>query len=42
MAVERLKKIDEIAARYAVPWYRKLGLASSAPVPTSEKWYTSY
>ncbi len=41
-ATERLKKITEIAARYATPWYKKAGLASSALVPTSEKWYTNY
>lgn len=41
-AVERLKKITRIAARYAQPWYKKLGLSSSELAKTSEKWYTTY
>jgi len=40
-AVERLKKISEIAARFAQPWYKKLGLTARL-VETSEKWYTQY
>jgi tagatose 1,6-diphosphate aldolase len=40
--VERLKKINEIAARYAQPWYKKLGLPASALTETSEKWYINY
>jgi tagatose 1,6-diphosphate aldolase len=41
-AVERLKKITEIASRFAQPWYKKLGLPASVLTETSEKWYLNY
>jgi tagatose 1,6-diphosphate aldolase len=41
-AVERLKKITEIADKFAQPWYKKLGLSASVLTETSEKWYQNY
>jgi tagatose 1,6-diphosphate aldolase len=42
VGADRLKKLSEIAARYATPWYRKLGLTSDKLAPTSESWYQEY
>jgi tagatose 1,6-diphosphate aldolase len=42
LGVERLKKLTEIAAKHAVPWYKKLGLASDELSPTAEGWYRQY
>jgi len=42
VGVDRLKRLTEIASRYAVPWYKKLGLAAHELAHTSEKWYKNY
>ena len=42
VGVDRLKRLTEIANRYAVPWYKKLGLAAHELAPTSERWYQEY
>jgi tagatose 1,6-diphosphate aldolase len=42
LAVDRLKRLNEIAAKYAVPWHKKLGLASQELAHTSEGWYQEY
>lgn len=42
LAVDRLNKLNEIAAKYAVPWYKKLGLASHELASISERWYHEY
>jgi tagatose 1,6-diphosphate aldolase len=42
VSVDRLKRLNEIAAKYAVPWYKKLGLASQELAPTSGRWYQEY
>jgi tagatose 1,6-diphosphate aldolase len=42
VGADRLKKLNEIAAKYATPWYRKLGLTSDKLAPTSESWYQEY
>jgi tagatose 1,6-diphosphate aldolase len=41
-AVERLKRLTEIAARYAVPWYKKHGLSADGLADVTPEWYTSY
>jgi tagatose 1,6-diphosphate aldolase len=42
LAVDRLKRLNEIAAKYATPWYKKLGLTSQELTQTSEGWYQEY
>lgn len=42
LGVERLKKLTEIAAKHAVPWYKKLGLDSHELAQTAEGWYQQY
>jgi tagatose 1,6-diphosphate aldolase len=42
VGADRLKKLNEIAAKYATPWYKKLGLTSDKLAPTSESWYQEY
>lgn len=42
VAADRMKRLNEIASKYAVPWYKKLGLASHELAPVAEKWYEKY
>ncbi len=42
VSVDRLKRLNEVASKYAVPWYKKLGLASHELAPTSGRWYQEY
>lgn len=42
VGVDRLKKLAEIASKYAVPWYKKLGIAAGELIPTSDRWYQEY
>ena len=42
LGVERLNKLTEIAAKHAVPWYQKLGLARDELAQTAEGWYQQY
>jgi len=42
IGADRLKRLTEIANRYAVPWYKKLGLAAQELAHTSGKWYAEY
>jgi len=42
VGADRLKRLSEIASRYAVPWYKKLGLAEDELASTSETWYEEY
>lgn len=39
---DRLKRLTEIANKYAVPWYKKLGLAAHELGHTSEGWFEEY
>ncbi len=39
---DRLKKLIEIANKYAVPWYKKLGISAHELTQTSEGWYKEY
>ena len=41
-AADRLKELTEIAAKYAVPWYRKLGIKANELAPIRENWYRDY
>ena len=42
VAVDRLKRLVEVASKYAVPWYKKLGLTASELADVSEGWYREY
>ncbi len=42
VGVDRLKKLTEIASKYAVPWYKKLGLSTHKLAHTSQRWYQEY
>jgi len=42
VGVDRLKRLNEIASRYATPWYKKCGLTAQELVPISESWYKEY
>ena len=42
VGVDRLKRLNELAAKYAVPWYKKLGLTSHDLAYPSEGWYQEY
>jgi len=39
VGAERLERLVEIASKYAVPWYTKLGLAAQELAQISAKWY---
>jgi len=42
VGADRLKRLNEIAAKYATPWYKKLGLTRQELAHTSEGWYQKY
>jgi len=42
VGADRLKRLVEIANKYAVPWYIKLGLAASELAQISAEWYKEY
>jgi len=42
VGADRLKRLNEIASKYAVPWYKKLGLNSHELAYTSRRWYQEY
>ncbi|MBI2849994.1 MAG: tagatose 1,6-diphosphate aldolase [Chloroflexi bacterium] len=42
VAVDRLKKLTEVAEKYATPWYKKLGLTGEKIAGVSEDWYRRY
>ena len=42
VGVDRLKRLVEIANRYAVPWYQKLGKSAQELAQISERWYEQY
>ena len=39
---DRLKRLAEIAGKYAVPGYQKCGLTAHELADISEKWYREY
>ena len=42
VVVDRLKRLNEITGKYAVPWYRKLGISPQELANTSEVWCQEY
>lgn len=42
VGADRLKRLTEIANKYAMPWYKKLGLSSHELANTLEGWYKEY
>ncbi len=42
VAADRLKRLTEIANKYAVPWYKKFGVTARELTPISERWYQEY
>jgi tagatose 1,6-diphosphate aldolase len=42
VSTDRLKRLNEIAAKYATTWYKKLGLTSHQLAHISEGWYHEY
>ena len=42
VGADRLKRLTEIANKYAVPWYKKLGLSTNKLGHTSKRWYEEY
>ena len=42
VAVERMKKLTEVAEKYATPWYKKLGLSGNKLTGLSEDFYRRY
>jgi tagatose 1,6-diphosphate aldolase len=40
--VDRLKELADIATKYAVPWYRKLGMTAHELAAVPENWYINY
>jgi tagatose 1,6-diphosphate aldolase len=41
-AADRLKELEEIATKYATPWYRKLGTKTKELMAVPENWYQTY
>jgi len=42
VGADRLKRLVEIANRYAAPWYKKLGKSVQELAPVAENWYEQY
>lgn len=42
VCADRLKRLAEIAGKYAVPWYKKLGLTADRLTDVPEGWYLEY
>ena len=42
VGVDRLKRLTEIASKYAVPWYKKYGVSAQELACISERWYQQY
>jgi tagatose 1,6-diphosphate aldolase len=42
VGADRLKRLNEIAGKYATPWYKKLGLTSRKLATIAEGWYQEY
>ena len=42
VGADRLNRLTEIANKYAVPWYKKLGLSSHELADALEGWYREY
>ena len=42
VAVDRLKRLTEVAEKYGTPWYKKLGLSGVKIANLGEDWYRKY
>jgi len=42
IGADRLKRLTEIATRYAVPWYKKYGVTAQELARIPEGWYQEY
>ncbi|MBI4188658.1 MAG: tagatose 1,6-diphosphate aldolase [Chloroflexi bacterium] len=42
VGVDRLKRLNEIAGKYATPWYKKIGLTAGRLSDVPDGWYKSY
>jgi len=42
VGADRLERLNDIAGKYAVPWYRKYGVSAAELAQISEKWYQEY
>ena len=42
VGADRLKRLTEIANKYAVPWHKKLGLSRHELGHTSKRWFEEY
>jgi tagatose 1,6-diphosphate aldolase len=42
IVTDRLKTLVDIATKYAVPWYRKLGIKANELAAVQENWYLNY
>jgi tagatose 1,6-diphosphate aldolase len=42
VAVDRLKRLAEVARKYAAPWYKKLGLTAHNLTETAPDWHSVY
>ena len=42
VGADRLKRLNDIASKYAVPWYRKYGVSVAALAQIPERWYQEY
>jgi tagatose 1,6-diphosphate aldolase len=42
VAADRLKRLAEMAHKYAVPWYKKLGLKAQKLAEITPEWHSSY
>ena len=42
VGTDRMKRLTEVASRYAVPWYQKLGLAADKLAEMSAGWHQEY
>lgn len=42
VGADRLKRLNEIASKYAVPWYKKFGAVAHELTHISERWYQEY
>lgn len=42
VAIERMKRLNEITAKYATAWYKKMGLKQNTLTEVTENWYATY
>ena len=42
IGADRVKKLAEIADKFGMPWYKKLGLTAGELTAVTENWYREY